>query len=92
VGLALADTRGPKYLSVSRSAEILSDRDRIKELWAIPAKVWWKTPENPNLRLIKVTPVTAEYWDLLGNLMIMSDFRVAFALVTGGYPKGSAVS
>jgi general stress protein 26 len=85
LGLAFADTRGQKYLSVSGTAEILSDRDKIKELWAIPAKVWWKTPDNPNLRLIKVTPVAAEYWDAPGNLI--SDFKVAFALVTGGYPK-----
>jgi general stress protein 26 len=85
VGLAFADTRGQKYLSVSGTAEILSDRDKMKELWAIPAKVWWKTLDNPNLRLINITPVAAEYWDAPGNLI--SDLSVAFALVTGGYPK-----
>src|SRR5438105_15920457 len=31
--------------------------------WSAPAKVWWKSPDNPDIRLIKVTPVVAEYWD-----------------------------
>jgi general stress protein 26 len=84
VNLAFADTHGQKYLSVSGNAEILTDREKIKELWAVPAKVWWKTPDNPNLRLIKITPVDAEYWDAPGN--VISSFNVAFALVTGGYP------
>ena len=85
VCLAFANTRSQKYLSVSGTGEILNDREKIRELWAIPAKVWWKTPENPNLRLIKVTPVEAEYWDAPGN--VISDLRVVFALVTGGYPR-----
>src|SRR5438876_4192506 len=40
--LAFADTSGQKYVSVSGTAEISSNRDKIKELWSIPAKVWWK--------------------------------------------------
>ena len=84
VCLAFADTASQKYLSVSGTAEITADQKKIGELWAIPAKVWWKTPNNPNIRLIKVRPIEAEYWDAPGNLI--SDFKVAFALVTGGYP------
>jgi general stress protein 26 len=85
VSLAFADTGGQKCLSVSGTAQVLSDREKIKELWAIPAKVWWKTPNNPNIRLIRVTPIEAEYWDAPGNLV--SSFWVAFALMTGGYPQ-----
>ena len=84
VNLAFADTTGQKYLSVSGTAEISGDQAKIKDLWAIPAKVWWKTPDNPNICLIKVRPTEAEYWDTPGNLI--ADFKVAFALVTGGYP------
>lgn len=85
VYLAFTDTAGQKYVSVSGTAEILSDHEKIKELWTIPAKVWWKSPENPNIRLIKVTPIEAEYWNAPGNLV--SSLSVAFALVTGGYPR-----
>ena len=56
VGLAFSDPRGQKYVSVSGTAAVCRDRKKIEELWAVPAKVWWKTPDNPHLRLIKVTP------------------------------------
>ena len=85
VCLAFADTSGQKYVSISGLAQISADREKIEELWAIPAKAWWKTPDNPAIRLIKVTPQEAEYWDAPGN--IVSSFKVAFALVTGGYPE-----
>src|SRR5262245_9331938 len=87
VCLAFADTHGQNYVSLSGSAEISADRDKIKELWAIPAKVWWKSPDNPNLRLIKVTPHEAEYWDAPGN--VISSIKVAIALVRGTTPKGT---
>jgi general stress protein 26 len=84
VCLAFADTKGQKYVSVSGTAEISRDREKIEELWAIPAKVWWKSPDNPNIRLIKVIPEEAEYWDAPGNLI--SGIKVALALVKGTYP------
>jgi len=59
----------------------LPDRAKIEELWAVPAKVWWSTPDNPHLRLIKVTPEQAEYWDVPGN--VMSSLKIAFTLATG---------
>ena len=85
VGLAFADPRSQKYVSVSGTAEVCCDRKKIEELWAVPAKVWWKTPDNPHLRLIKVTPEQAEYWDAPGN--VISNLKVAFALVKGTYPE-----
>lgn len=85
VCLAFADPKGQKYVSVSGTAESDRDRNKIEELWAIPAKVWWKTTDNPHLRLIKVTPEQAEYWDAPGN--VISSLRVAFALVKGTYPR-----
>jgi general stress protein 26 len=81
VSLAFADPHRQKYVSVSGTAEINSDRAKIEELWAIPAKVWWETPDNPHLRLIKVTPEQAEYWDAPGNMI--SSLKIAFTLATG---------
>ena len=44
-----------------------------------------RTPDNPNIRLIKVMPEEAEYWDTPGNFI--SGLKVAFALVKGTYPN-----
>jgi len=43
--------------------------------------VWWESPEDPNIRVIAVTPEEAEYWDAPGNLA--SNIKVAFGLATG---------
>ena len=56
VCLAFADIGGQKYVSVSGTARIAADRRKIEELWSAGAKVWWERPDNPNLRLLTVTP------------------------------------
>ena len=81
VCLGFADTSGQKYVSVSGVAEINSDREIVKKLWSIPVKVWWDSPDDPNIRLIKVRPDEVEYWDSPGN--VVSSVKVAFALLTG---------
>ena len=45
----------------------------------------WKSRDNPYIRLIKVTPLEAEFWDFPGYLI--SSLTTAFALAIGGYPK-----
>jgi general stress protein 26 len=81
VCLAFADPHGQKYVAVSGDAEVTVDRAKIRELWSIPARVWWESPKDPNIRLIKVKPKEAEYWDSPGNLL--SSIKVAFTLATG---------
>lgn len=54
VCLAFADVSHQKYVSVYGTAEISCERSKMQQLWAIPAKVWWRTPDNPHIRLIKV--------------------------------------
>lgn len=84
VCLGFADTRRQKYVSISGVAEITADKIKMAELWTISAKVWWRTADNPNVRLIKVTPQQAEVWDAPGNLV--SNLRVAFSLMSGRPP------
>jgi general stress protein 26 len=83
VCLAFADTSGQKYVSVSGTAEVISDRRKIEELWSIPVKIWWSSPDDPNIRLVRVRPIDAEYWDSPGN--VISSIKVAFALLTGAH-------
>jgi general stress protein 26 len=61
VGLAFADARGQKYVSVSGRATISNDRQRIKELWSTPAKAWWNSPDDPTIRVLKIAPKDAPY-------------------------------
>ncbi len=69
VGLSFADTKGQKYVSVTGDAEVSNDRDRIRELFSTPAKAWWEGPEDPSIRVLKITPKYAEYWDSPGTVV-----------------------
>jgi general stress protein 26 len=85
VCLGFADTGNQKYVSVPGTAEIIADVDKMTELWTISAKAWWGSATNPDVRLIKITPRQAEFWDAPGNLV--SNLRVAFSLMTESPPS-----
>ncbi|TWF43964.1 pyridoxamine 5'-phosphate oxidase family protein [Neorhizobium alkalisoli] len=84
VCLAFADSRGQKYVSLSGTAEILNDREKIKELWATPAKAWWDSADDPSIRVLKITPSFAEYWDSPGT--VISYIKMAAAAVSSSRP------
>ena len=85
VSLGFADTNSQKYVSVSGKAEIIADIDKMTELWTISAKAWCGSANNPDVRLIKITPRQAEFWDAPGNFV--SNLRVAFSLMKGSPPN-----
>ncbi len=84
VCLAFADSKGQKYVSVSGTAEMQNDRDKIHELWSTPAKAWWDNPEDPSIRILKVIPSSAEYWDSPGT--VVSYIKMAAAAVSSARP------
>lgn len=84
VCLAFSDDDGDDYVSVSGHAAVTNDRAKIKELWSLAAKAWWDSADDPNIRLLKVTPVDAEYWD--GENHIIASMKMAAAAMTGERP------
>jgi general stress protein 26 len=63
---------------------VSNDRERIKELWSTPAKAWWDSPDDLSIRVLKVTPSFAEYWDSPGT--IVSYIKMAAAAVSNTKP------
>ena len=84
VCLAFADTGSQKFVSLSGKAEVSADRATIKELWSTPAKAWWDSPEDPNIRMLKVTPDDAQFWE--GSGKVVSTVKMAVAAMTGNRP------
>lgn len=82
LALAFADTGSQKYASVSGTATVSNDRALIKELWEPTAKAWWDSADNPDIRVLKVTPTEAEYWDGPGTVVSMVKMMVAAATGT----------
>ena len=71
VQLFYSHTANYEYLSIFGIAEIVNDRSKIEELWTPMAKTWFKEgKDDPNIRLIKVMPEDAYYWDTKNNKMV----------------------
>jgi general stress protein 26 len=84
INLSFADASAQKYVSLTGTALVSNDRAKIKELFSTPAKAWWESADDPNIRVLKVTPDDAEYWDSPGT--IVSYVKMAAAAVTGTRP------
>jgi general stress protein 26 len=84
VNLAFADAGSHTYVSVTGRAAVSNDRSKIRDLFNIPAKAWWDSPDDPNIRLLTVTPVDAQYWDSPGT--VRAYIKMAAAAVTSARP------
>jgi general stress protein 26 len=84
INLSFADASEQKYVSVTGTAAVTNDRAKIRELFSMPAKAWWDSAEDPNIRVLKVTPDDAEFWDSPGA--VISYVKMAAAAVTGRRP------
>jgi general stress protein 26 len=85
VNLSFADAGSQKYVSLTGTATVGNDRAKIKELFSTPAKAWWNSADDPNIRVLKITPEDAEYWDSPGS--VISYAKMAVAAVTGTRPE-----
>jgi len=72
------------YLSIAGSARLVESRAQIESLWQEAFKIWFPRGKNdPNLILIRVEPIQAEYWDNSGINKVKYLLRAAEAYVTG---------
>ncbi|MEO3386299.1 pyridoxamine 5'-phosphate oxidase family protein [Mesorhizobium sp. CAU 1741] len=84
VSLAFADASDQTYVAVTGRAEVSNDRAKIRELWSTPAKAWWDNPDDPSIRVLKVSPKDAQYWDSPGT--VVSTVKMLAAAVSGSRP------
>jgi general stress protein 26 len=79
--LTFSDTGSHQYVSVSGIATVSDDRDKIGELWSAAAQLWWDSKDDPNIRVLHITPLRAEYWDSPGS--IVTTVKMVAAALTG---------
>jgi general stress protein 26 len=82
--LSFADKDAMKFVSLAGHAAVSNNRAKIKELWEPTAKAFWDSPDNPNIRLLTITPDSAEFWDSPGKMIAFA--KMAFAAATGSKP------
>jgi len=65
VALSYSSPEQSKYVSVSGTAMLVRDKLKAKELWDPKYKAWFpKGLDDPELALLRVAVVKAEYWDV----------------------------
>jgi len=80
------------YLSLRGTARLVEDRKRIKELWKEPYRVWFPGgAEDPDIALVAVKPIDAEYWDNRGMNKLEYMFESAKAYIKGEKPDVSDI-
>jgi general stress protein 26 len=82
--LAFSDLKGQKYLSVTGRGEISDDRAKIRRFWSVSDKAFWQDADDPAIRLLRVAPEEAEYWEGAG--LIVSSVRMIASAITGARP------
>jgi len=71
VHLHFANPKAQEYLSIYGTGEVVNDPVRVKELWSPIARAWVPDgSDNPDLRLLKVTPDDGYYWDTKDGTVI----------------------
>lgn len=63
VGLTFIDQEESAYLSLTARAEVQRDHAKAAEIWKATDTMWWRGPDDPNVCVLCITPITAELWD-----------------------------
>ena len=64
IGLVFIHEGDHAYLSITGRAFVSRDTAKSKEIWRKTDDAWFPGgPDDPNVRLLRMQPVTAELWD-----------------------------
>lgn len=64
VNVSFADPANQHYVSITGTAQLVRDRQKIEELWKPEFKMWFpEGKDDPEIALLRVNLEKAEYWD-----------------------------
>lgn len=64
IGLVFIHEGDRAYLSITGRAFVTRDSAKSKEIWRKTDDTWFPNgPDDPNVRLLRIEPITAELWD-----------------------------
>jgi general stress protein 26 len=86
VGLVFIDHKAKAYLSLTGGAEVRDDHAKAADIWKKTDGVWWSGPDDPNVRVLRFEPSTAELWDGPASTAVAA-FEFAKARATGEEPN-----
>lgn len=87
VNVVYAEPHQQKYVSVSGTATLVHDSEKIRQLWMPMVKAFFpRGADDPRLALLRIEIEAAEYWDAPGNRMVQL-YALARAALTGSTDK-----
>lgn len=86
VGVTFVDADAKAYLSITARAEVLPDHKQAAAIWTSTDNMWWDGPDDPNVCVLKITPLTAELWDGPSSKAVAA-FEFVKARLTGDKPN-----
>src|SRR5215831_1562271 len=86
VCLVFIDAEAKAYLSITARAEVRRDHAKAAEIWKKTDNIWWSGPDDPNVCVLRVTPITAELWDGPASKAVAA-YELAKARLTGEKPN-----
>ena len=74
------------YLSITAGAEVRRDHAEAAAIWKSTDNMWWHGPDDPNVCVLRITPLTAELWDGPASKTVAA-FEFIKATLTGEKPN-----
>jgi len=79
---------GWQFAALSGKAEVIDNRSLIGRVWKESYKTWFpEGQDDPKLRLIRVEPESAEYWDSAGVHGVKYALEAIRAFASGDRPS-----
>jgi len=83
ISVLYSDVSNYNFLSINGTAEISTDKKRIEKYWNKMVEAWFeKGKDDPAVRILKVVPSEAHYWDNKSNKLV-TFLKVAVSAVSG---------
>jgi len=83
VSVLYADVANYNFLTIDGTAEVSQDKARIEKYWNKMMEAWFeKGKDDPAIRVLKVKPVDAHYWDNKSNKLV-TFLKVATSAISG---------
>ncbi len=80
------DAKANAYLSITARAVVRRDHAKAAEIWKSTDNIWWQGPDDPNVCVLRVQPLTAELWDGPASKAV-AIFEFVKARLTGAKPN-----
>ena len=72
-----------RFIVIEGRAAVVRDRAKLEELWSEAQRIWFEGKDDPDIALVRFSPVEAEYWDNAGVQGLAFAFEALKAIASG---------